>query len=430
MNKRLNLIFLFFSRGLRKRGISEMVAYIILVGIAIGISSFVFVWMTHYLPGGTNGVETKSCPEGSTVLIKSSYCSAEDTELEIVLKNNGRFSLDGFKVWVNDKRDAGIGAYEINDSGVPLAPKTETVFYYDYHENVEGSKIPYFESSLTLIEVTPFVVAEDGTLKYCQKITESLECNLINEICFNGDDDDRDGDIDCEDSDCWLNYYCSAQDEHLFLHYSFDSPGHPDDDHSQTAETASVPSGSSPPSLVEGLIGDAYSFSGSNNQLSLMSSVEMDEIGGTFSISILINPSSASPQKSNAHFISRGQSDYWSIRLDQSSAPNNDLYIYPDTDVAHELSISGAVEPDIWSLIVGVWDSESNKFDIYINGDHGGSADYDYLSNSGSFVNVTIGCESGGSASTCYNGHIDEVRIYDKVLDEEYIKMMYDYYFS
>jgi hypothetical protein len=78
-----------------RKGISEMVGYILLITIGIAMSIIVFTWLKGYVPS-----EAVECSEGVSVFIKSyTYdCTPNAEKLTIELKNNGRFSLSGYLI--------------------------------------------------------------------------------------------------------------------------------------------------------------------------------------------------------------------------------------------------------------------------------------------------------------------------------------------
>lgn len=76
-----------------KKGLSVMIGYVLLVSAVIFMSILVYAWMKSYVP-----VARLECPEGVSVFIKDVTCTpvGEDYELEVFLKNNGRFNIGGY----------------------------------------------------------------------------------------------------------------------------------------------------------------------------------------------------------------------------------------------------------------------------------------------------------------------------------------------
>ena len=78
-------------RKFSKRGVSEMIGYILLITIGIAMSIIVFTWLKGYVPK-----ESVECSDGVSLFIRSYTC--ENNILTLDLKNNGRFSLSGYLI--------------------------------------------------------------------------------------------------------------------------------------------------------------------------------------------------------------------------------------------------------------------------------------------------------------------------------------------
>jgi len=77
-----------------KKAMSIMIGYILLVSIILIMSTFIYTWLKSYVPQ-----EEIACPDGVSVFIKESRCYNDDgLKLNLTLKNNGRFNIDGFFV--------------------------------------------------------------------------------------------------------------------------------------------------------------------------------------------------------------------------------------------------------------------------------------------------------------------------------------------
>ncbi|OYT36800.1 hypothetical protein B6U91_00280 [Candidatus Pacearchaeota archaeon ex4484_71] len=72
-----------------KRGLSVMVSYILLISFALIMAVIVFAYLKTYVPKSV-----VSCPDDTSLFIKDFNCS--NGELNITLKNNGRFSIGGY----------------------------------------------------------------------------------------------------------------------------------------------------------------------------------------------------------------------------------------------------------------------------------------------------------------------------------------------
>lgn len=80
----------------KKRAISEMLSYVILISMAIALSIGVFVW----LKSASNISPAVDCNEATSVILENSSC--DGISLILNMKNNGRFNLSGILVSVGN----------------------------------------------------------------------------------------------------------------------------------------------------------------------------------------------------------------------------------------------------------------------------------------------------------------------------------------
>ena len=137
-----------------KRGISNIIAYVLLIGISISLSVLVFNWLRFYVSPD----EIEQCPDAVDVIIENYACvSGANGFLNISLKNKGRFSVDGYILRVHDSPDAEFGFYILDDSGSPLAPGNESNSVYFFN----GSNQDKNYTDMTFVEVQPFLLDGD-----------------------------------------------------------------------------------------------------------------------------------------------------------------------------------------------------------------------------------------------------------------------------
>ncbi len=150
-----------------KRGISVIIGYILLIGIAIGLSVMVYNWLVFFLPG-----EEIECPDTINLDLRDVSCNAGLRELNFSVRNNGLFSFDGFVVKVNHREDARIGVYNIGgDNGVfneKISPGDEP---FKVEIDYNAVDYPGINARLTLLDVLPFLVNDEGNEVYCHPST-------------------------------------------------------------------------------------------------------------------------------------------------------------------------------------------------------------------------------------------------------------------
>lgn len=157
----------------KKKGISLLVSYVLLITIAITLSILVYNWLRFYVQPN----EAKTCPEGIAVQIQDYECvnarAGGEGYLNLTLKNKGRFNVDGFMLKVHDKENRKIGLYSFTDTGVPLNTSEVYEGQYSFSELEGNTSIVY---SLTLIEVQPFIY-ENGEKIVCESVSsQNVEC--------------------------------------------------------------------------------------------------------------------------------------------------------------------------------------------------------------------------------------------------------------
>ncbi len=79
-----------------KKGISELVGYVLLIVIALGLATGVYAWVKHYLPSQNE----YNCPSDTALTIKKYSCDNKVITLEI--QNSGFFNVNGFFLRVSN----------------------------------------------------------------------------------------------------------------------------------------------------------------------------------------------------------------------------------------------------------------------------------------------------------------------------------------
>ena len=91
-----------------KKGVSMVIGYILLISIAIIMSVLVYQWLKTYVP--TDSVE---CPDGTSIFIKEINYDCVNSELSLVIKNNGKFSINGYYIKVSDKKGSELATIDL-----------------------------------------------------------------------------------------------------------------------------------------------------------------------------------------------------------------------------------------------------------------------------------------------------------------------------
>lgn len=164
----------------RKKALSEIVAYVILITIGMSLASLVFVWLKYYVTEDP----IKTCPEGATLIIEDYSCSTNEgkTLLNLTIKNKGLFTVDGFLIKVNDREDSSIGVYTLYNSsetkyGQALQPDETVTYQYSLDKDAyEGKNNKVTDiTQLRLIEVQPFI--DKKNMIFCESVSsQGVKC--------------------------------------------------------------------------------------------------------------------------------------------------------------------------------------------------------------------------------------------------------------
>ncbi|MFA4960191.1 MAG: archaellin/type IV pilin N-terminal domain-containing protein [Candidatus Pacearchaeota archaeon] len=157
---------------LNKKGVSELIAYVLLISIAVSLSIIVYAWLVVWVEPKPEG---STCPPGVDVVVTDYICTPKGGNnpgnFSISLKNKGRFTFDGFVLRVHDRPDAEFGLYTLKSYGNPdgekLAPGQELINKIYSLGNLNN--ISYFE-------VVPFMEGESRVL--CSDfVSLKIDCN-------------------------------------------------------------------------------------------------------------------------------------------------------------------------------------------------------------------------------------------------------------
>lgn len=161
---------------MNKMGLSEMISYVLLISIAIGISVGVFAWMKSY---AVNPASVE-CKEGTSVTIQNYECFPNpEGGIRLIIKNNGRFNVSGIIVVAgnNSEREPGYylklsnrqlwnlqeGYYFFTN---PLKPGTEETV--EFSNNYSSGGVIKSIDSIKIIRIQLFVINEKRARVFCQ----------------------------------------------------------------------------------------------------------------------------------------------------------------------------------------------------------------------------------------------------------------------
>ena len=179
----------FFKKN--KKGLSEVISYILLIAVSIAMSIAVYQWLKTYVP-----TESVTCNDGTSIFIKTiSYqCSVNPKLLTVTVENNGKFGIDGYFIHASNNPDPNALA-TVDISG--KVTKGGIIFgnSIEFSNTVENSLSPEEEHNIQIssfnvqsfgtlykLEIIPFrmqVVDNKKRIVSCSdaKVEETLTCN-------------------------------------------------------------------------------------------------------------------------------------------------------------------------------------------------------------------------------------------------------------
>jgi len=173
-----------------KKAISLMVSYVILIAIIASISVGVFAWLKIV----ANVSPVIDCKSGTSVIIEDYQCSTgeelDPAGIEIILKNNGRFNVDGIIFAVGDSSARAPITYLIPQASgsripghyfflQPLKPgESKTI---GFSNEKETGVVTFIDGKIKVAQIQPFILTPEGKV-VCQEAVikqDITDCKII-----------------------------------------------------------------------------------------------------------------------------------------------------------------------------------------------------------------------------------------------------------
>jgi FlaG/FlaF family flagellin (archaellin) len=169
-----------------KKGLSIVIGYVLLIAVSVVMSIIVYQWLKTYVPK-----DVIKCDEGTSVFIRDVHYDCVNSILNITIKNNGRFSVDGYFIHVSNKTNEELAVIDISSkiiSGGNISGNA--IRFSDWTENSLAPEDNNVRSSsfnvagygtLTKVEIIPTRIQKvDGKNKFVScgdsKVEETLTC--------------------------------------------------------------------------------------------------------------------------------------------------------------------------------------------------------------------------------------------------------------
>ncbi|MFH1710723.1 MAG: hypothetical protein ABH840_00255 [Nanoarchaeota archaeon] len=149
-----------------KKGVSEMVGYVLLIVIAVSVSVMVYAYLRAYV-----WVDTETCDEGVGLVVEDYNCNIIAHTLNLTIKNQGRHSVDGFIIHGNNESTRWFPIDLIREStngkvyfeGDRLNSSNSRSFVFDYaeHKSVNRIEIEPLQAKKNLIVCENAIITQD-----------------------------------------------------------------------------------------------------------------------------------------------------------------------------------------------------------------------------------------------------------------------------
>ena len=155
-----------------KRAMSAVVGYVLLITFGIIMSTIVYSYLKTYVPK-----DISSCSDGTSIFLESYSCSAGN--LNITLKNNGKFNYVGYSIHASNDPNQSVAGLNLNGNitGSSEGSYSSSPGYVIFDNGRSNFMIPqkqvthYFSygGNLRLLEITPVVLQKEGSsVKFVQ----------------------------------------------------------------------------------------------------------------------------------------------------------------------------------------------------------------------------------------------------------------------
>lgn len=160
-----------------KKAISEMVSYVLLIVIAIGLSVGVYAWLRWQ----ANIEKIEACPEDVSLVLKEYKCLYTG-KIQVTVKNNGLFNVNGYVIRGTNSSDknALIG-FPLKDVNLNYGSNVAGAVYFNNSlapgKEITGELSYSGLNKLTRVEIEPFRI-QPGGLKLCNNaiVHQEVSC--------------------------------------------------------------------------------------------------------------------------------------------------------------------------------------------------------------------------------------------------------------
>lgn len=161
-----------------KRGVSEVIGYVILIVIAVGLSVAVYAFLREQVPQ-----EQAACPDDVSLTLESAFC--QGNTLRVTIANRGLFSVDGVLLKVGDVggtfKDTLCLTSGTSGDSCSLFNVTGSTHLQLAPGSTWGSNFSYTTTGAREIELEPIMIMAEGQRVLCDQaiVVQQVTCGGI-----------------------------------------------------------------------------------------------------------------------------------------------------------------------------------------------------------------------------------------------------------
>jgi len=170
-----------------KRGLSVVIGYVLLITFGIILSVIVYNYLKTYVPS-----ETTQCPAGVSIFLKDYNYNCSSKELNLTLKNNGKFNIEGYFIRATNSSSDNLATINLDnyfnfDKSQDGRNATGVVYFHkqvnvSLKSNEDFFQVFDLDKQIYSIELIPIRFQKEGsTQKFVScgdaKVREVLTCS-------------------------------------------------------------------------------------------------------------------------------------------------------------------------------------------------------------------------------------------------------------
>ncbi|MBU3907468.1 MAG: hypothetical protein KKA64_04435 [Nanoarchaeota archaeon] len=144
-----------------KKGVSEVVGYVLLIGLVVIMGAIAYAWLKSYIPQ-----ETPQCPDGISLMAEEWNYNSTNKLLTINLKNNGLFDVDGIYIKAATKLGQEVATTDLsgyyNKNKITGADFILLKILPSYEKAVGFNLGTSNLNHIYFIEITPIAIQKEG----------------------------------------------------------------------------------------------------------------------------------------------------------------------------------------------------------------------------------------------------------------------------